>query len=138
VDHVADGAQFDNENAHGIPDIQYLISLKDPTDRMQKVLRNVVRSFAFSGEHVLDFAHTVTGFDQDSSNAGTVREFHIVAPVSNHKRTGHVNIKGSSGLLDEPCFRFSAITLTGVFRDDAQRVVRAEKDAVEAGLLYFE
>jgi len=138
MDDIPYGAQFDDKNALGPMNIQNLIPLDDPTDRVQEIPGGVSRLFGLLRKYMVDLAHPVTGFDQDTPDPGTVRKLYIVIPVSNHKGTGHVDIKGSEGLLDEACFRLSAITGAGICLDDAKGVVRAEKNAVDGAVFILQ
>ena len=90
------------------------------------------------GQDVSDFSEPIAGFDQNASHACPVGHFYVGASVPNNIRICQVDVKRFTGLIDEACFRFSAVTGLCIFRDTPSGMVRAEENAVDKSPFLFQ
>jgi hypothetical protein len=108
--------------------------VEDPADGIQKVLGNVGGFRGLLRESIFNLPKPVACLDQDTRDSSPVGQFDIGAHVADNKGSPEINLKGSAGLFDETRLGFSAVAVAGEFGDRPFRVMRTEKDPVNACL----
>jgi hypothetical protein len=93
-------------------------------------LGDIARLYGLLREHIVDFSESISGLHQDTVDFYSGGQFNVHISVSDHIGTGHIDIKDLKGLMEQSGFRFSAITLHAVFRQNACRVMGTVKDGI--------